>query len=269
MSVLSIDSMKVKRWHIESEPRVKVLHRADGPAIEYPDGTKKWFCHGVLHRMEGPAAEYNNGERAWYRNGVPHRVDGPALEGHESRVWYQDGKFHRTDGPAIEYPDGTKWFQYDLLHRVDGPAIDCTDDKQWFFHGQLHRVGGPAVDITKFGMRWIRWYQYGTLHREDGPAVIERTILGTNRWCRKWYYHGMLHRIDGPAVEDGDNGFTAWFFEGYRVTQEQLERIGARIHRRVSRTRAFILDKMLPKIYDPSSTSGQRRMMESYSEIGN
>lgn len=65
------------------------LHRKDGPAIIYPDGTNKWYLNGELHRVDGPAAEYPDGEKKWYLN----------------------GKLHRTDGPAAEYPDGTKmWY---------------------------------------------------------------------------------------------------------------------------------------------------------------
>ena len=65
------------------------LHREDGPAIEYPDGTKHWYLNGKLHREDGPAIEYADGSKKWALNDV----------------------YHREDGPAIEYPDGTKaWF---------------------------------------------------------------------------------------------------------------------------------------------------------------
>lgn len=33
-------------------------HREDGPAIEFPSGSKKWFLNGKLHRINGPACEY-------------------------------------------------------------------------------------------------------------------------------------------------------------------------------------------------------------------
>ena len=31
------------------------LHRTDGPAIEWADGTKWWYQNGLLHRTDGPA----------------------------------------------------------------------------------------------------------------------------------------------------------------------------------------------------------------------
>jgi hypothetical protein len=45
------------------------LHRTDGPAIEYKDGTKEWFINGKRHREDGPAVEYYTGTKFWYLNG--------------------------------------------------------------------------------------------------------------------------------------------------------------------------------------------------------
>jgi hypothetical protein len=73
--------------YFDSEGR---LHRDDGPAVEYVDGTKHWYQHGLLHRDGGPAVEHSN----------------------VCKCWYQHGELHRDDGPAVEYSDGTKyWYQ--------------------------------------------------------------------------------------------------------------------------------------------------------------
>ena len=45
-------------------------HREDGPAIEYPNGTKEWWFNGKCHREDGPAVEYPDGTKYWYFNGV-------------------------------------------------------------------------------------------------------------------------------------------------------------------------------------------------------
>ena len=45
------------------------LHREDGPAFEWPDGTKVWYINGKCHREDGPAIEYTNGTKHWYING--------------------------------------------------------------------------------------------------------------------------------------------------------------------------------------------------------
>lgn len=43
------------------------LHRSDGPAGIYPDGTKHWFLEGMLHREDGPAVVSKNGN-IWFLN---------------------------------------------------------------------------------------------------------------------------------------------------------------------------------------------------------
>jgi hypothetical protein len=45
------------------------LHRADGPALEWADGSKEWYVNGKLHRADGPAVEYSDGYKAWWVNG--------------------------------------------------------------------------------------------------------------------------------------------------------------------------------------------------------
>ncbi len=41
----------------------KQLHREDGPAVEYPNGTKYWFFNGMRHRIDGSAIEtYSRGK---------------------------------------------------------------------------------------------------------------------------------------------------------------------------------------------------------------
>lgn len=44
------------------------LHREDGPAVEYSDGTKVWWVKGKLHREDGPAFEHPDGRKQWWVN---------------------------------------------------------------------------------------------------------------------------------------------------------------------------------------------------------
>ena len=46
------------------------LHRTDGPAYEYTNGTKHWYLNGKRHRTDGPAVEYADGDGEWYIDGV-------------------------------------------------------------------------------------------------------------------------------------------------------------------------------------------------------
>jgi len=68
------------------DKEMTILHREDGPAIEYADGYKGWYLNNELHREDGPAVEDKWGYKAWYFN----------------------DKLHREDGPAVEYADGDK-----------------------------------------------------------------------------------------------------------------------------------------------------------------
>ena len=33
------------------------------------DGTKKYYVNGLLHKEDGPAVEYSNGDKEWWING--------------------------------------------------------------------------------------------------------------------------------------------------------------------------------------------------------
>ena len=64
------------------------LHREDGPAVEWPEGTKFWYRNGRLHREDGPAIHWETGAQEWYLNGHRHRLDGPAIELPDGRKWW-------------------------------------------------------------------------------------------------------------------------------------------------------------------------------------
>jgi hypothetical protein len=86
-----------------------ILHRIDGPAVEYADGSKAWYVDGQRHRLDGPAIECADGYKAWYVDGQRHRLDGPAIECADgSKVWYVDDKrlseeqFNTLTSPTLE-----------------------------------------------------------------------------------------------------------------------------------------------------------------------
>ena len=76
----------------------KVLHREDGPAIEYTNGQKEWYVNGKCHRIGGPAKEYADGGRFWYVDGKRHRVDGPAIEwSNGDKPWWVDDELYTEE----------------------------------------------------------------------------------------------------------------------------------------------------------------------------
>jgi hypothetical protein len=47
-----------------------ILHRVDGPAVTFANGTVQWYYNDKLHRVDGPAVTYGNGSQYWYLHGV-------------------------------------------------------------------------------------------------------------------------------------------------------------------------------------------------------
>ena len=60
-----VDRRGNKHWYNENNK----LHREDGPAAEYADGTKRWYINGKFHREDGPAVERADGRKEWHVNG--------------------------------------------------------------------------------------------------------------------------------------------------------------------------------------------------------
>ena len=46
-----------------------LVHRLDGPAMEFANGSKWWFQNGLYHRLDGPAVEWSNGSVEYWIEG--------------------------------------------------------------------------------------------------------------------------------------------------------------------------------------------------------
>ena len=122
----------------------------------------------ILHREDGPAIEYSDGGTEWRFNGKLHREDGPAIESPDgSKSWFVHGKRHRIGGPAVEFPNGRGyWYVNDELHREDGPAVESLLENSsfniWWIHGRQlteEQVNERLLEIHKskrIGVRTIR-----------------------------------------------------------------------------------------------------------------
>lgn len=96
------------------------LHRDNGPAVEFEDGTKTWWHWGKRHREDGPAVEHADGYKEWWIDGLRHREGAPALmlaNGHKE--WWVRGDLHRLDGPAIEHMRGVCLWYIEGVHYED------------------------------------------------------------------------------------------------------------------------------------------------------
>lgn len=57
----------------------------------HQDGSKEYWVDGRLHREDGPAIDYVNGTQYWYKHGKLHREDGPAIMWWDGRqYWFLD-----------------------------------------------------------------------------------------------------------------------------------------------------------------------------------
>lgn len=104
---IHIDTDGNKRYYSDRE--MIILHREDGPAIEWSDGSKSWLIDNKRHREDGPAYEGQNGSKEWWLNDERHREDGHAVEwGGGYREWHLNGvklteeEFNARIGPVTE-----------------------------------------------------------------------------------------------------------------------------------------------------------------------
>ena len=118
------------------------IHRTDGPAVIWANGSQEWFENGKCHRTDGlPAVIYADGGQAWYHNGWRHRTDAPAeIHADGTQHWYRNGRHHRTDGPAVIYADGTQhWY-------INGRGIS-KKVRKWMKTQNVTRPWEPSTQI--------------------------------------------------------------------------------------------------------------------------
>jgi len=164
---------------------LKTIHREDGPAIEYYNGSKEWYINGKPHREDGPAKEYSNGSKEWYINGKLHREGGPARIYNTSswngsptgkiEGWYIDGKHHRDDGPAQ--------ITYDVYNHVI-----C---EEWFLNSNrgISMDKPSVICYNEHGEIWREeWYDNGSRNCITGPAIIEYNHGKIENY--KYFIHG-------------------------------------------------------------------------------
>ena len=163
VSKLTFDKYGNKQWKLSNGK----LHREDGPAEEFGNGTKHWFINNECHREDGPAIELGNGNKYWFLNGneyteqehkkrtlaTSRRIKLEELLGQINKHWFINGKRHREDGPAVEFSNGDKhWYLNSELHREDGPAVEwASGKKEWYLYGKWH-----SEQEYKYKMRSIK-----------------------------------------------------------------------------------------------------------------
>ena len=73
-----VDDEGTIRWHKEG---TEILHREDGPAVEWFDGRKSWYQNNKRHRLDGPAIEYTDSTNIRNSFNVLKKLDEKAQRG--------------------------------------------------------------------------------------------------------------------------------------------------------------------------------------------
>jgi len=85
-----VDDCGTARWY---KPGTDILHRDDGPAIEYTCW-KGWYQNGKRNRLDGPAVERSNGNKEWYIENKEYT---------EEKFNAEIAKRNKIHAPACEY----------------------------------------------------------------------------------------------------------------------------------------------------------------------
>lgn len=112
-------------WYKDS--KMRILHREDGPAVEWSDGSRQWYLDGQLHREGGPAVEWPDG----------------------SRHWWVEGDLHREDGPAVEHPDGDREWYLNGVKLTEEEFVSQTQPATELTVAEIERLLGKRVKIVK------------------------------------------------------------------------------------------------------------------------
>ena len=113
-------------------------------------GGCEWYLKNKLHREDGPAAEYSDGSKWWYLNDKLHREDGPAIERADgTKEWWLNNKLHREDGPAIERADGSKFWYLNDVHVTQADHKRRTTAVQELTIAEIEALLGYQVKIVK------------------------------------------------------------------------------------------------------------------------
>ena len=143
-----VDNFGTTRWY--KDTKCNILHRENGPAIEYADGDKFWLQDGLLHRTDGPAIERANGDIEWWQKDQAHRENGPAIEYADgSKSWWQNGQRHRADGPAIEWTSGRKDWFINGNRMTEAEFLAATQPVVELTVADVEKLVGKRVKIVK------------------------------------------------------------------------------------------------------------------------
>jgi hypothetical protein len=112
---MSIQEGKSQRWFDEQG----LLHRENGPAVEYADGGGEWWIHGHRQTKNGQSTIVTPcGTQIWVIDDQLHRDQEPAIIGVANRQewWVHGHRSRENNQPAIEDSGRKEWWVNDIYH---------------------------------------------------------------------------------------------------------------------------------------------------------
>ena len=76
------DGLRINKYGTKIWYKDGLVHREDGPAIIWPDGSNFWYKDDIFHRDDGPAIICPDGTDFWYKDGNPYKPSA-----HDIMVW--------------------------------------------------------------------------------------------------------------------------------------------------------------------------------------
>jgi len=107
--------------------------------IVLTDGDTFWYRDDVLHREDGPAVEWVNGTKEWWYKGFfvgkGDKPD-PTLWARLTSVEANGGAL--LNGCIVDLEGVKWWYKDDLIYREDGPALEAPNGTtEWYFKGEF------------------------------------------------------------------------------------------------------------------------------------
>lgn len=181
------------------------LHRKDGCAAEWTDGTKYWYTHGIVHRSgDEPAVIDADGNKFYFNFGkLSRKNDKPAIEYASGEKWWiVDGVVTRDNNPAVVYANGDKvWCKNGLFHRIGGYAIERSDPRKCEYW-----VDGIKFDVLAPSSSALRSGNGGSFQRQNLPLHLQMHLHSTHSSLKNYsgwltypngdkvhYYNGQIH----------------------------------------------------------------------------
>ena len=204
-----------------------LLHKEDGPAVLYRDGTKEWWFNGIRHNNNGPAI-VTGSHSIFIKNGKVDRYTTTWSPNNGEKKILLDKDFiinsiirikdiiDKTDNILFDYENNNELSSYLINYNIDHcykgilhnsnqidenerpSIIDNNGYKYWFMYGVKHRNNFYA-SYHNIYKREI-WYFMGMIHRDNKPA--EMYYYDDFLHSKKWYNYGLLHRDNKPAKID-------------------------------------------------------------------